>query len=169
MSTNQEIPVPDALPADPPPQPSPRFQFGISTLLGITTGTAVICALLFPMPGSIAIPLMVFITFTVLPAVWTTVIIYGRGYQRTFGIGAMFPVGVLLLCLDVFGRTFGALSMGSGGGDDRIIRLTLFVLWISCLLVGMICVGVRRFLERRPSSPALQNRFRDPIDRDNGE
>ena len=73
----------------------PRFQFGLGTLFWITAATAILCALWFII-GEFAIPIMLFISVAVLPAVWTTLIIYGRGYQRTFGIGAMFPSGFLM-------------------------------------------------------------------------
>jgi hypothetical protein len=43
---------------EPQTRAAPRFQFGISTMLWITTATAVLCAVLFPMPAIIAIPLM---------------------------------------------------------------------------------------------------------------
>ena len=118
MSTNQDSPMAEELQADVPPEVPPRFQFGLSTLFWITTATAIACALSFTIPAEIAIPIMLFISVAVLPAVWTTVIIYGRGYQRTFGIGAMFPSGIFLFLMsfsrfDVF--RFGGVGPRTSG------------------------------------------------------
>jgi hypothetical protein len=97
MSTNQDNPVAEELRTHVSPEVRrPFLQFSLSTMFWITTVTAVICAILFPMPAVIAIPLILLITVA-LPAVLTTVIIYGGSYQRTFCIGAMFPSGIFLL------------------------------------------------------------------------
>ncbi len=118
----------------------------------ITTATAIVCAVLFPMPIAIAIPLILLISVA-LPAVLTTIIIYGRSYQRTFCIGAMFPAGIFLLMIP-FG-SIGLFRWGSSGGDDFGV-LVVGGFWISNLLIGGVCVGVRRLVEKRPASPPHQ-------------
>jgi len=150
MSIDRDDPVVNELPTGPPPEVRPRFQFGISTLLWIMTGTAVICALLFPMPSIIAIPVLLFVTVVVMPAVWTTIIVYARGYRQTFAIGAIFPTGLVLF--SGYGLFRGMpLSVGPSVGDETVFRLVLFLFWLSSFLVGAICVGVRRYLERHDS------------------
>jgi len=119
-------------------------------MLWITTGTAIVCALSFTIPGEIAIPIMLFISVGVLPAVWTTVIVYGRGYQRTFGIGAMFPSGILLLMVP-FGR-LEPFRWGAMGNEEFLIRILMLGFWVASLLVGVVCMGVRRLVERRHPS-----------------
>ena len=144
MSTNRELLV-AAEPQSPIP---PRFQFGLSTLFWITTLTAIACALSFTIPADFAIPIMMFISVAILPAVWATVIIYGRGYQRTFGIGAIFPSGTLLFSMS-FAR-FGLFNgMGGMGREEFFIRLLLLGFWLTSILVGVVCMGVRRFVEKR--------------------
>ena len=148
MSTDQDNPE------EPQTGNPPRFQFGLSTMFWVTTATAIACALLFPMPSWIAIPLMLFISVAVLPATWTTVIIYGRGYRRTFGIGAMFPAGILML-FALFAFLEHGISVyrwGSPSEDDFWFRLIMFGIWVSSLVVGLVCMGVRRLVEKRPDS-----------------
>jgi hypothetical protein len=118
----------------------------------ITTVTAIVCALLFRVPAEIAIPIMLFISVAVLPAVWTTIIVYGRGYRRTFGIGAIFPSGAfLLVVLVAFNVPFP--HWGSRSEDDFWLRFVIFAFWVSSLLVGVVCMGVRRLVERRQTLP----------------
>jgi hypothetical protein len=152
MSTNQDGPVVEDshLRTGVPP----RFQFGLGTLFWVMTATAIVCALLFPMPAEFAIPLMLFVSLALLPAVWTTVIIYGHGYRRTFGIGAMFPSGIFVLSM-----AFDHLNLfrwTSIRGDDFWARMLLLGFWVSSLLVGGVCTGVRRLVEKRPASPPDQ-------------
>jgi Na+-translocating ferredoxin:NAD+ oxidoreductase RnfE subunit len=139
MSTNRDN-------SEPQTGIPPRFQFGLSTLMWITTVTGIVCALSFTIPGEIAIPIMLFISVGVLPAVWTTVIVYGRGYQRTFGIGALFPSSVLLLMVP-FGR-LEPFRWGGMRGEEALIRMLMLGFWVASLLVGVVCIGVRKFLEK---------------------
>lgn len=143
MSMNQDSPESQA-------NIPPRFQFGLSTMFWVTTATAIVCSLLFRIPADFSIPIMLFISVAVLPAVWTTVIIYGRGYQRTFGIGAMFPSGFFLLSI-----AFDRLDLFRREGlppDEFWGRILMLGLWLSCLLVGVACMGVRRLVEKRQPS-----------------
>ena len=114
------------------------------------TATAVVCAVLFPMPDVIAIPIILWITVA-LPAVLTTIIIYGGGYQRTFCVGTLFPSAIILLMMPFGGR--GLFMFGLPGGEDFLFRLAVGIFWVSSLLIGLVCVGVRRLVEKRPASP----------------
>ncbi len=158
-------------PHNPPELRPPFLQFGLSTMLWATLVTAIACAVLFPMPTVVAIPSIVLISVT-LPAVLTTVIIYGYSYQRTFCIGAMFPSGVFLLMIPYGGM--GLFRLGSNSPDDYGFRVVVAGFWVSSVLIGAICVGVRRLVERRPGSPrdrgnigpATRIVIEDPDDRD---
>ena len=150
MSTNQDNPVVEESQSGIPP----RFQFSLGTLFWITTVTAIMFAVSFRVPAVVAIPLMLFISVALLPAVWTTVIVYGRGYQRSFSIGAVFPSGVLM-----FFAFFATLDRGmsfyrwnSRSEEDFWFRVVVFGFWLSSLLVGVVCMGVRRLVEKRPAS-----------------
>jgi len=70
MSTDQDKPAATDLPH--------RFQFSLATLLWIMTGTAILSALLFRIPASIADTIMLVITLALLPAVWMAVPSIGR-------------------------------------------------------------------------------------------
>ena len=105
------------------------------------------------MPAVVAIPLMLLMSVA-LPAVLTTVIIYGRSYQRTFCIGAMFPSGIFLLMVPY--GSMGLFSFGANGPDDFWFRLVVFGFWVFCVVLGGVCVGVRRLVEKRPLSPPDQ-------------
>ena len=146
MSTNQDSPLGKESQARIPP----RFQFSLRTMFWVTTGTAIICAVSFPMPAVIAMPLMLLISVA-LPAVLTTVIIYGRSYQRTFCIGAMFPSCIFLLMIPY--GSMGLFRFGVTNAQDDIgFRLVVLGFWVSSLLIGGVCVGVRRLVEKRTDS-----------------
>ena len=128
----------------------------------ITTATAVVFALLFRTPAVVAIPLILFINVALLPAVWTTVIVYGRGYQRTFCIGAIFPSTILLLLalftvLDHGTAFYRWNSPWNSPEEDFWFRIVVFTFWLSSLLVGLVCMGVRRLVETRPNLRKRKN------------
>jgi len=142
-------------------------------MLWVTLISAILCAVLFPMPVEFAIPIMM-LASVAFPAVLTTVIIYGGSYQRTFCIGAIFPSGIFLLTVP-----YGAMSMfrmGFPGGDDFGFRLMIFAYWVFCGLVGANWVGGRRAVEKRPASqpngesirPAARAVIENPDEREFG-
>ena len=107
---------------------------------------------MFRIPKEFAEPLMLFITVA-LPAAFTTVIIYGRSYQRTFCIGAMFPAVFLPLLILFRGMDATLYRWNSGGYEDFALCISaVATFWASSLLIGGLCVGVRRLVERRPAS-----------------
>ena len=148
MSTNQDSLEAEELGTHIRPEVPPFFQFGISTMLWATLVTAIACAVLFPMPAVVAIPLILLISVA-LPAMLTTVVIYGRGYQRTFCIGAMFPSAFFLFMVPYGGM--GMFPWGSPSGDDIVFRMVVCGFWASSLLIGGVCVGVRRLVEKQPA------------------
>jgi hypothetical protein len=149
MSTNQDNPVTEELQTPIPARvPRPFLQFSLGTMFWIMTATAIVCAVVFRMPGEFAIPLILLIGVA-LPAVLTTVIIYGRSYQRTFCIGAMFPSAFFLFMVPYGGM--GMFPWGSPSGDDIVFRMVVCGFWASSLLIGGVCVGVRRLVEKQPA------------------
>ena len=152
MSTNQDSPE------EPQTPNPPRFQFGIAALLWVMLISALVLTIVLRLPSVVAIPVILFISMGVLPAVWTTLIIYGRGYRRTFGIGAMFPAGICLFFALietlVHGPNFYRWSSPSAilGVDEFAFRFEFCGFWASSLLVGVVCMGVRRLVEKRPDS-----------------
>jgi hypothetical protein len=153
MSTNQDSPMAEELQTTIPPEVPPRFQFSLFSMFSVTTAAAVTCSLTFSMPGLVAIPL--FVLFSVIvTAVLITVIIYRRNYQRTFCIGALVPFGVLLLMIAF--RSMIEFRWPSPGDEQFGLRLVVCGFWLSSLLIGGVCVGVRRLVEKRPASPLDQ-------------
>lgn len=138
----------------------PPFQFTLQTMLIVTTVLAVACSLLFATTGAVRIVsgvcLLIF-----FPAVLTTVLVYGRGYQRTFCIGALFPAGAALMS---FQYLFAYFSMiGGRGGDPEDFGLAVFIAlsWAASVVVGLVACGVRWMVEssrgRRPPPEAPQH------------
>ncbi len=67
----------------------------------------------------------------------------------------MFPSGIFLLMVPY--ASMGLFRFGSfGTGEDIGFRLVMFGFWVFCAVVGGICVGVRRLVEKRPASPPEQ-------------
>jgi hypothetical protein len=131
-----------------PPEAPHRFQFGLLSMFVITTVVAATCSLTFSMSNLVALPL--FVLFSVIvTGVLITVIVYGRGYQRTFCIGAVVPFGVLLLTF-AFAGVILFLDGPSPRADGFSSRVVVVSFWGSSILVGTICVGVRRLVEKRP-------------------
>ena len=86
-------------------------QFSLRTIFVVTTIVGVLCGLLIG--GSPIVRWCTgFALVLLLPVLWTVMIIYGRGYQRTFAIGAMFPCGILFVAVGtaLFFIALGILS-----------------------------------------------------------
>jgi hypothetical protein len=117
----------------------------------VTTAVAITCSVAFSMPAMIAIPLLSLFS-VILTGVLITVIVYGRNYQRTFCIGAVVPFGVLLVTL-AFAGTVLFLDGPPSRADPLVCRLAVVGFWMSGIVTGAICVGVRRLIEKRHLSP----------------
>jgi hypothetical protein len=137
----------------------PRIQYRLRTLFGLTAGVAIVCSVVFALPNWAAVPILLaaFITF---PAVLTTGLVYGRGYQRTFCLGALFPVGMaFLLTTPLFGNYVWFASLdGTGQGNEVLIfRIAIVVVFVLSLVVGMLCVATRRILEKQQSGQSMRD------------
>jgi hypothetical protein len=131
------------------------FQFGLSTLLAIMAVVAVSCSLMFTMPNAPATVALLAVSLA-LPAVFTTVLIYGRGYRRTFCLGALFPAGVMLVCSSLM-ILIHAISAYMNEIDiwvqfaDKVgpyYRPFVGTAWVASILIGLLCVLVRLLTER---------------------
>jgi hypothetical protein len=121
-----------------------RFQFGIRALLIAMAAVAVGCSVV-SMPPIVAVPILLFCMIS-LPAVLTTMLVYGTTRQRTFSIGALFPAGFVALWLSFF-----AMSWAYGGAGDAVVILAIVIgiAWIASAAAGVLCVWVRYLIERR--------------------
>ncbi len=148
MSTNQNSPLAEELDTRAAPEGPPRFQFSLFSMFVVTTAVAATCSLTFTMPAVAAIPLFGVFSM-VLTAVLITGIIYGRGYQRTFCIGAVVPFGVILFALGFSAVILFIDSPPFPRGDDFLFRLTVDGFWGSSVLAGASSAGARALIERR--------------------
>jgi hypothetical protein len=145
------------------------FQYSLRTMLAVTAFLAVSCSLLFASPGWVRVAGALCLTL-ILPAMLTVLLVYGRGYVRTFCIGAVFPSGITLLSTAVilayitFAIAFNTARIWQALGtlEDVGYSPAIFVgiSWGLSVLVGLIGVGVRwsiegprRYQQREASLP----------------
>ncbi len=123
------------------------LQFSLRTILVVMTLSALLCGLLFASPGFVGM-LTLFFLYTAAPVALTITIVYGRGYLRTFAIGAMFPGGLaVFFSYAVLFSGFGGLYEGELG-----IRLVLCAYLVGLFVVlglyGGFAMLVRWLVER---------------------
>lgn len=122
-----------------------RSQFSLRTLLLLPVFLAAICSVLFATPPVVSVVEVVAFSL-ILPPALTTVVIYGRGYKRTFCIGALFPAGMLFLIASYVG-----LAMCAGGNFDMSdiapMRGYLIAGLSAVAACGLISVAIRWGLE----------------------
>ncbi len=132
-----------------------RLQFGLGTMLALTALVAVASSLMFRLPSSVATPLLALLTIA-LPVVLTAVVIYGRGYWRTFCIGALFPSGAMLVCtsLMLLIHSVSAYQNSVGSWAEFTAKVGPYyrpyvgVAWLSSVFMGLLSVLVRYLTER---------------------
>ena len=130
------------------------FKFGVRELFAFTTLVAIVMGLVVVAPNSVAGGVILILTFS-LPVGLTTVLIYGRGFQRTFCVGALFPTAGIFFS---FSWLLGIVLI-DGPGPNNIIELTESVgescrwyaalSWVFAFVLGMFSVSVRILVERR--------------------
>ena len=128
---------------NPPPThsicPRPKFQFTIRSMLILTAVVAVICSMVFAMPGWSGKYLFGFISVT-LPGVLISILFYGTPYQKTFAAGALVPSFISVLY---------SLDQGSYAWRDTEERLSGLLLWGTAAISGVTAILVRRWLESK--------------------
>ncbi|MEN6452517.1 MAG: hypothetical protein ABFC96_18665 [Thermoguttaceae bacterium] len=137
------------------------FQFSLRSMFIATTLVALVCGGLFA-PISAVVGMTALCLATITPVALTIAIVYGRGYPRTFGIGAIFPAGLMLLWgISPFsgGLGFVALCTDADSPIDDSTRVAIAVgtgIYAGFILVsGLVAVGVRWLIEspRRAEHP----------------
>jgi lysylphosphatidylglycerol synthetase-like protein (DUF2156 family) len=137
--------------------PSRPFQFTLRTMFLVTTVVAVVL-------GGLSVPadwewvryLTVFYLAVAVPIILVVMLIYGRGYVRTFAIGALFPAGAILWSAVWLGVVLVAGNPPRDwnlpdGAEARRLMLALgtAIAATMVLLGGLIAVVVRRMVEPR--------------------
>jgi len=142
--------------ADSRPRP---FQYSLRALLILTTVVAIACSVFFALPGWVAfVATICFVISTA--AVLTVLLVYSRGYVRTFCVGALFPAAVCLLpaAIMITAITLDGIQRWSRSYSDEERLGCLALLVMHCVLVvvnGWLAVFVRRLVEapRHSASP----------------
>ena len=134
-----------------------RFQYTLRTLFALTTAAAIACAVFFTLPPWVSVVAAVCVIIS-MPAVLTVMLIYGRGYTRTFCIGALFPAGV---CFSPVASSYGlqiavnSLTELFDSLEPNIAVLVFLNVYFAVVLGnGLLAVGVRRLMEAgQPTDP----------------
>lgn len=145
-----------------------RFQYTLRGLLALTTAVAIACAVFFTMPEWVSGLVTVCVLIST-PGMLTVMVIYGRGYTRTFAIGALFPALLPAgLCLSPVLAFYLITPAGSalGGAFDAMepgvaFLISLNVYFVLVLGNGLLAVWVRRCVERVQRSSGSQSPTRD--------
>ena len=130
-----------------------RFQFGLRGLFVVTTVLAIFCGIVFRLPEQLAVAVSLCLLVSV-PVVLTVVLIHGRGYARTFSLGAMFPAGLMFLSLLLSEYGFDVLVWEAVDDylswHDHRLLLCVFLGAYSVLVVGhgLLAVAVHWLLDR---------------------
>lgn len=125
------------------------FQFSLRAMFAVTSILAVAFSLLLAAPGLVRV-IAAGCLIVALPVVLTVVLIHGRGYARTFSIGALFPATLASWCaagpsysmLFLWEAAAGNIELGFG---PAIVTAGTFSLSIA---TGLLAVLVRWLLER---------------------
>jgi len=134
-----------------------RLQYSLGTLFALTTAAAIACAVFFTLPPWVSVVAAVCVVIS-MPVVLTVMLIYGRGYTRTFSIGALFPAGLCLspaaasyglqVAVNTFTEVFDSLE------PNIAVLVFLNVYFAVVLGNGLLAVGIRRLMEAgQPSAP----------------
>jgi hypothetical protein len=126
------------------------FQYSLRTMFIMMTVLAIALSGLFAGPLWLTMLTGLFLAITA-PMVLTILLVYGRGYARTFCIGALFPAGVILFAVGP-GLTYPFFRMEGFGGPPKSetgLVVGIFILGASVVIVvlGLVAVGVRWMIE----------------------
>lgn len=149
------------------------MQFRLSTLVGITTGTAIACAVFFAVPLLIEVPLL-FLIALVAPSVWICGACFARQPWRAFFLGGLCAgiIPQMVLMFDGGNMGFALLSIGQlpnfeSAGDDYqiLVRISiaaafLFPGFVS-LLGGVSGALVYRWFGPAAVRPAPESRLNE--------
>ena len=121
------------------------FQYSLRTMFIVMTVLAIGVSLLFAAPPIVQVVSAGFFLI-LLPMVLTVAIIYGRGYGRTFCIGAIFPAGVAIWPV---GYGVPLILYGMDGMDDVGYGPGIWVgvAFAVSMLFGLIAMGVRWMIQ----------------------
>ncbi len=127
------------------------MQFSLKTLLEFMLGASVLCAVLFSAPAFIAF--LVFAAILLfLPPVSISLIVYGSGHARAFGIGSLAAASPLYMSMSYLGMyvvaiVFDSDMLSSLGGSELYVRLAIGGFIMLVFTGGVIAVVMRKLLQ----------------------
>ena len=153
---------------------SPPAQFSLATIFIVTTVLAFVLALVFVIPYGLAGPIIL-VLMLAIPAVLLVCAKYGPDTWTAFCIGALMPTGTclfglaftMLVTLDRHGSFNEGTSstliapdplgpFGKWLAESAVIgvawRPIAITSWAVAVVIGILCVNVRRFILRRRSA-----------------
>jgi hypothetical protein len=131
------------------PRTGSRFQFSLGTFFLATTGIGIMTGLLFSLPGLFIFPFAM-ICNLMLTVTLTITLIYGKGYLKTFCIGALIVSGTMVFAnAGVFGYgMFVYNQISQFLPNYTLYRILVLSEWIVVVLLGFFGVFVRVMVER---------------------
>ncbi|MHC4179554.1 MAG: hypothetical protein ACYSWU_18740 [Planctomycetota bacterium] len=136
------------------------FQYSLRTMFIVMTVLAVALSGIFAGPEWFSVLTGMFLGLTA-PMVLTVALIYGRGYVRTFCIGALFPASLGLLAI-IPGLSYPFYGMRGPGpsGSETGLYVGIFVLvaGIVIIVLGLVAMGVRWMVEAPHQRPQAGSR-----------
>jgi len=126
------------------------FQYSLRTMFIVVTAVGVALSGIFAGPPWLSLATGTFLGL-MAPMVLTILLIYGRGYMRTFCIGALFPAGLFLYTLGA-GLIFPFLRSAMGGYSydpktHMYVGIYMLVAGVAIVALGLLAMGVRWMVE----------------------
>ena len=147
------------------PKPEP-VQFSLASILLVITLTAAVFSSVLAGSDTARVA-VVFVLTVAVPMILTVLLVYGRGYLRTFCIGALFPaaatatliVPLAFQCVDFFLYNYNRIGrVGRPGDEGEWLAIAILIYGVVILLFGSVAVAIRWRLEapqRRQQKQAL--------------
>lgn len=133
-------------------------RFSVRGLFAFTTLVTVSVGFLVAAPDLMAGVVLAFV-IVALPMTLTIILIHGQSFQQTFCIGALFPAVTVLFS---FAWSLGLVMLDAPpapGNFEEFFedmgqrwRPYAAMSWVSVLVLGLLSVGLRVFIERNVSS-----------------
>jgi len=139
-----------------------RISIGVPATLAIIVFPWILLAVI---PDGVAGVLILW-TSLLMPIVLTTILVYGRGYWRTFCVGALFPAGFFFVGMGIavflsFSRRPSLPAFWRFFEDIGEATLLTGFSWTMIVLSGLLAMGVRLLIEglrrRAEADPPAEN------------
>ena len=139
------------------------LQYSLATVLLIITFAAACFSAVLAGSGTVRL-VVVLVLMVTIPMVLTVLLVYGRGYLRTFCIGALFPSGVFflgggsqLVNFLRFRKDMDLLLAGNSGDvRQEWLAIAILIYGAVILVFGLVAVLIRWRLEAPRRESQLQ-------------